>query len=133
MCSAMLSLLVSSFSGYCSPTCQAHNLVQTNSIRAVPPAHIRQDHHISLLQPLHHLNTVYRCASNLHRHSHRSLSVCTQLEEADGAVLVPERRPPYIEHIRHPVQVNRPIHTQVWPCALRSEERRVGKECRSRW
>src|ERR1700688_349382 len=46
------------------------------------------------------------------------MSVGSQFEHTDGAVLLPERWTPDIKHISHPLQVDRSVNAQVRPRAL---------------
>ena len=53
------------------------------------------------------------------------------LPEVIGVVTSPTGA--VIRDILHRLQDRFPRHVLLWPVAVRSEERRVGKECRSRW
>src|SRR6202000_1392891 len=49
---------------------------------------------------------------------YRSFAFGPNLEEADRAVLIAERRAAYIQHIRHAVQIDRSVNAQVWSSTL---------------
>src|SRR6187402_520061 len=95
------------------------SLFQANLVCVVPSAHVGQDDGIAVLQTFYNLNAVDGRAAHLHRNANCRLSIRSQLEERDGAVLITRRRSTDIEHIRQPVEVDRSIHAQVRSGALR--------------
>src|SRR5580698_1529858 len=70
------------------------------------------------MQPFYHLNRIYGGSSYLHRHAQSALPVRAQLEQTDGAVLLPERWATDIEHVVQSFQIDGSVHTEVRPRAL---------------
>src|ERR1700729_720121 len=71
------------------------------------------------MKPLQNLDRIYRCAANLDRNAHRPFTVRIQFEESNGALLVAERRPAYVNHIFQSFQVDRAVDAQVFPRTIR--------------
>ena len=70
------------------------------------------------LQALDDLDRVHRALAELHLARRASSPPSVQLEEADRALLLPERRPSDVQHVVQPFELDRAVHAQIGPRAL---------------
>src|SRR5580700_1339720 len=93
-------------------------LLDPDTIGVIPARHVGQNDGVAFAQAFDDLDRIHRGSPNLYWHAQGSLPARAEFEQADGAVLLPERRPAYIEHVVHPLQVDGSIHAQFRPRAL---------------
>ena len=83
-----------------------------NAIERILRGHVREDHLVARLQALDDFDLVHRAASELHVGPDR-FAVGGQLEQADGAVLLAERRPADIDDVVELLELDRAVDAQV--------------------
>ena len=64
-------------------------------------------------EPVHHLDRIHRAAPELHLHPVGLARGGVELEQADGALLLAERRPPHIEDVVQPLEFHGTVHAEV--------------------
>src|SRR5436853_3493163 len=87
--------------------------IQPDAIMAVPGRHIRQNHLVSYLQSVQHLDGIYRTAPQFDETPRGALTIGISLEQTHNTVRLAEHGPADVDHIAQILQLDGSIHTQV--------------------
>src|SRR3984957_15766067 len=111
---SMLIKAVSSIAMSLSPTLPyGCGSVEPDSVVRVLRRHIRQDHLIPYLQPVHHFDVVHRTAPQRDRNALRLFVAGVQLEQRNLRAGLSNHRPAHVHHVGQLLQRDGSIHAQI--------------------
>src|SRR5713101_7328532 len=94
--------------GSCAPL-----LLKTNAIEGIPRRHVGQHDLIAHVQSRDDFHGIDRTATELDLRARRP-AIGLKLEQPDGALFLPKCRASDVQHVGHPLELDRAVHAQVW-------------------
>src|SRR5688500_10462907 len=91
----------------------SYPLSETNARELIPSRHVGQDYLISFAEPTKHFDGVDRAASELHLRALGFAGCRIELEEANGALFLSERRPTNVQNVVQPFELDRPVDAEI--------------------
>src|ERR1039458_1447601 len=117
-CAAVSMLLIPLYANRVSYV-QKNFSVQFDTVILIVLRHVRQNYLVPHPQAVFDLDGVHRAAAEGDLHLVGVLAVGLQLEQRNGAVLLPEHGPAYEHHVVELFQLDGAVHAQIGPGAGR--------------